>query len=132
MNKISNCLLTDPDKQNSLKSGDVAKHYYGCCETEFKTRFYNHNQSFKFRLKCNATELSKAFWQFKDTGQNPCIEWSIATRTTPYHPEAKKCNLCLSEKLAILRAGPNTSLNKKSEPNGKCQHTNKSKLRNLS
>ena len=58
----------------TLKSGDVAKHYYGCCETEFKTRFYNHNQSFKFRRKCNATKLSKAFWQLKDTGQNSSIE----------------------------------------------------------
>ena len=52
----------------TLKSDDVAKHYYGCCETEFKTRFYNHNKSFKFPQKCNATELSKAFWQLKDTG----------------------------------------------------------------
>ena len=32
--------------------------------------------------------------------------------------------LCLSEKLAILRADPNTSPNKKSELNGKCRHTN--------
>ena len=29
------------------------QHYFGCCETEFKTRFYNH------RDKANATELSK-------------------------------------------------------------------------
>ena len=99
----------------TLKSGDVAKHYYGCCETKFKTRFYNHNQSFKFQRKCNETKLSKTFWQLKDTGQNPCIEWSIATRTIPYHPGAKWCNLCLSEKLAILRADPYTSLNKKSK-----------------
>ena len=68
----------------------------------------------------------------KGTGQNPCIEWSIATRTTPYHPGAKGCNLCLSEKLAILRVDPKTSLNKKSELNGKCRHTNKFKLRNFS
>ena len=61
----------------TLKSGDVAKHYYGCCKKKFKTRFYNHNQSFKFRRKCNATKLSKAFWQLKDTGQNPCIKWSM-------------------------------------------------------
>ena len=88
----------------TLTYGDVTKHHYGCCETEFKTRFYNHNQSFKFRRKCNATELWKALWQLKDTGQNSCIEWSIATGTTPYHPGAKCCNLCLSEKLAILQA----------------------------
>ena len=127
-----NCHQSSIIYKATLKSGDVAKHYYGCSETEFKTRFYNHNQSFKFRRKCNATKLLKAFWQLKDTGQNPCIEWSIATRTTPYHPGAKECNLWLSEKLAILRADPKTSLNKKSELNGKCRHTNKFKLRNFS
>ena len=82
----------------------IAKNYYGCSKTEFKARFYNHNQSFKFRQKSNATELSKAFWQAKDTGKNPSIEWSIAARTTPYHPGARRCNLCLAEKLFILRA----------------------------
>ena len=97
-----NCCKSFIIYKATLKSGDVAKHYYGCCETEFKTRFYNHNQSFKFRWNCNATKLSKAFWQLKDTGQNPCIEWSIVTCTTPYHPGAKGCNLCLSEKLAIF------------------------------
>ena len=45
----------------TLTSDGIAKNYYGCSETEFKTRFYNHNQSFKYRQKCNATELSKAF-----------------------------------------------------------------------
>ena len=109
----------------TLKSGEVAKHYYGCCETEFQTRFYNNNQNLKFRRKCNATKLLKAFWKLKDTEQNPCIEWSIATLTTTYHPGAKWCNLYLSKKLAILRAIPNTYLNKRSELNGKCRHTNK-------
>ena len=44
----------------TLTSDDIAKNYYGCSKTEFKTRFYNHNQSFKYRQKCNATELFKA------------------------------------------------------------------------
>ena len=35
------------------------QHYFGCCETEFKTRFYNH------RGKANATELSKTIWKYK-------------------------------------------------------------------
>ena len=45
----------------SLTSDGIAKNYYGCSETEFKTRFYNYNQNFKCRQKYNATELSKAF-----------------------------------------------------------------------
>ena len=57
-----------------LLSGNAANNYYGCCETEFKTRFNNHNQSFKFRRKSNATKLSKAFWQAKDARKNPRIK----------------------------------------------------------
>ena len=99
---------------------------------EFKTRFYNRNQSFKCRPKYNATELSKAFCQAKDAGNNPVIEWSIAASTTPYYPGARWCNLCLAEKLFILRVDPTTMLNKRSKLNGKCRHKNKFKLKNLS
>ena len=62
-NKIS-CPLEGKCRESSivykacLLSGNAANNYYGCCETEFKTRFNNHNQSFKFRRKSNATELS--------------------------------------------------------------------------
>ena len=38
--------------------------YFGCCETEFKTRFYNHRQSCNHRDKANATELFKTVWKY--------------------------------------------------------------------
>ena len=113
----------------TLSTNNSTKHYYGCCEPEFKSRFYNHKQSFKFKNKANATELSKAVWQAKDAGNEPQIKWSIVTRTTPYQPGAKTCNLCLSEKLTILRANPSYTLNKRSELTGKCRHRNKYKLK---
>ena len=116
----------------TLTTDGIAKNYYGCSETEFKTRFSNDNQSFKYRKKSNSTELSKAFWQAKDTGKNPSIKWSIAARTTPYYPGARWCKLCLAEKLFILRADPTTMLNKRSELNGKCRYKNKFKLKNFS
>ena len=43
------------------------RHYFGLCETEFKVRFYNHRSSFKDQRKMNATELSKAAWDYKST-----------------------------------------------------------------
>ena len=92
----------------TLTSHGIAKNYYGCIENEFKTRFYKHNQGFKYQQKCNATELSKALWQANDAGKNPVIEWSIATHTTPYYPGARWCNLCLTEKFFILLADPTT------------------------
>ena len=38
------------------------------------------------------------------------------------------CQLCLAEKLAILWADPDTTLNKRSELVAKCRHRNKFKL----
>ena len=111
--------------------GKATYIYYGFCETEFKARFHNHKQSFKYRRKSNATELSKAFWQAKDAGKNPCIKWSIASHTAPYQPGAKSYNLCLTDELTILQADSNSTLNKRTELNKKCRHSNKFKLSNF-
>lgn len=111
------------------KSG--TKDYYGCCETEFKARFYNHNQSFKYDNKRNATALSKEVWRAKDEGDNPIITWEIAKHAKPYYCGARRCDLCVTEQLHIIRANPVTSLNKKSEITGKCRHKNKFKLVNF-
>ena len=92
-------------------SGGAAKHYYGGSETEFKVRFYNHNQSFKYDHKSNSTKLSKTVWQAKDAGKDPSIKWSIMAHHAPYQPGAKTCNLCLTEKLHILQADSSTMLN---------------------
>ena len=47
----------------STDRNDSPKLYYGCCETEFKSRFYNHRQTFKNKQKRHTTELSKVFWK---------------------------------------------------------------------
>ena len=65
-NKVS-CPLERKCRESSvvykawLISGNAANNYYGCCETEFKARFYNHNQSFKYRRKSNAPNYPKLF-----------------------------------------------------------------------
>ena len=103
-NKAS-CTLEEKCRKSSkiykacLISGNAANNYHGCCETEFKARLYKHNQSFKYRRKSNATELSKA----KDAKKKR-IKWSIAVHTAPYQPGARSCNICLTEKLTILLA----------------------------
>ena len=135
-NKV-NCPLEGKCRESSiiykatLKSNGIARHYYGCSETEFKTRINNHKQSLVHRHKRNATELSKAVWNTKDAGTNPSIEWSIAAKTNPYQPGAKSCNLCLAEKLAILQSNPDTTLNKRSELNSKCRQKSKFKLKSF-
>ena len=47
--------------QADISHGNVTESYIACSETEFKSRYYNHIQSFKNIKKRNATELSKTF-----------------------------------------------------------------------
>ena len=102
--------------------------YYGCCVTDFKARYYNHKKSFKISFKRHQKELSKLVWQLKDEGHILVIKWSIVCKAKPYSSGAIYCQLCLAEKLAILRADSDTTLNKRSELLAKCRRSNKYKL----
>ena len=102
--------------------------YYGCCETDFKAHYYNHKQSFKTSFERHQTELSKLVWRLKDEGHIPVKKWSIVCKAKPYSSSAMHCQLCLTEKLAILRVDPDTTLNGSSELVAKCRHHNKYKL----
>ena len=102
--------------------------YYGCCETDFKARYYNHKQSFKTSSKRHQTELSRLVWRLKGEGRIPVIKWSIVCKAEPYSSGAMYCQLCLAEKLAILWADPNSTLNKRPELVAKYRHGNKDKL----
>ena len=53
---------------------------------EFKAHFYNHNQSFKYWKKSNATKLSKDFCQAKDARRKPA--WNAASR--PVQPQINR------------------------------------------
>ena len=107
------------------------RHYFGLRETEFKAQFYNHRLSFKDQRKMNATELSKAVWNYENRGIKPLISWSIICKVAAFKSGAKRCNLCLAEKLAILQADQRTLLNKRSEFIFKCRRRTKFKLKNI-
>ena len=115
----------------SITFRGTSKHYIGCIETKFKTRYYNHTHSFRYREKRNATEPSQAFWNANDCGHEPVIKWSIADRTIAYQPGSRCCNFCMTENLASLLADKFTELNKRSELTGKGRHKNKCKLKNV-
>ena len=95
------------------------KLYYGTCEGEFKSRFYNHTKAFQDRG--NETEFSKYIWQLKDESKS----WSIFMYATPYKCGARRCDLCLTEKYVIARADQEHLLNKRTEIISKCRHRNK-------
>ena len=108
----------------SITSSGTSKHYIWCIGTKFMARYCNHTHSFRYREKRNAAELSKAFWNAKDSGNEPVIKWSIAVRATAYHATSRCCNLCLTEKLAILLAD-SVLHSTRSELTKKCRHKNK-------
>ena len=57
--------------------------YIGMTEGSFKTRYNNHNASFRLPQYKTATKLSEAVWLFKDNGTPYNIRWDIVKRGTP-------------------------------------------------
>ena len=98
------------------------KQYKGITYNPFKVRLGNHEKDFRDVKYRNETELSKEVWKIKDKGGQYEVRWNILGQYPPYNPASKRCQLCLSEKLEILKHdGPNL-LNKRSEIISKCRH----------
>ena len=122
--------------QAHLNTGERTECYTGSTEPPWKGRYANHKTSFTHSSKRNETGLSKRIWELRDAGEpEPTITWRIHTKSQPYRCGSRRCDLCLSEKLAILKADKNNeiiSLNVKSELMNKCRHNSKFKLKKLS
>ena len=73
----------------------------------------------------NSTELSKHIWTLKDNNTNFTINWSILATAPAYSNKSKRCHLCLTEKLYLVRAKKPSLLNKRTELISKCRHVNK-------
>ena len=76
--------------QADIAYGNTTESYIGCSETKFKSRCYNRMQSFKNIKKRNATELSKTFWNAKESGLIPTINWKIINQVISYKPATSK------------------------------------------
>ena len=105
------------------------KLYYGTCEGESKSRFYNHTKS--FRDRGNETELSKYIWQLKNKAKNYNICWKIFMYAMPSKCGARCCDLCLTEKYVISHADQEHLLNKRTKIISKCCHRNKYLIKNV-
>ncbi len=67
-------------------------------------------------LKLNDTERSKYIWKLKDNKQDFDITWAVLKQSISYTGGSKICNLCLEEKLCILKdKNKQNLLNKNSE-----------------
>ena len=71
----------------------------GLTDTDFKSRFANHKQSFRNETYSNQTELSKHVWQLKKAKVDYTIRRKILDRAQSY-PNATK-RLCTLEKFSV-------------------------------
>ena len=87
---------------------------------------------FGHRESMNEAELSKHVWGLEDHGFDSNLSWEIHKKVSPYHCASKCCGLCLSEKVSIICADPDTLLKKRTELMSKCSsHRNQFLLANI-
>ena len=103
----------------------VEKVYTGVTALAWISRYANDKTSFNIWKYINSSELSKEVWRIKDKGGEPTMKWRIIKHHVLYNPVAKRCNLCLSEKLYILEYEGTNLLNKRDKLIWKCRHHNK-------
>ena len=106
---LSECLVyhTQVDRSDINQT----KNYYGTCKKTFKERYNSHTASFRNKNLKKITELSKYTWELKNNNITYDLKWSIAYKAHPYTRGTRKCDLCLTEKLVIIKAEPESSLN---------------------
>lgn len=115
----------------STSNANDTKHYIGMTSSTFKERYRNHIKSFTHKKYSNETELSKHIWHLKQNKTDFTIKWSIIKKSISYTGGSKRCNLCLEEKLNILKEKDNCLLNKRSEIISACQHKNRFQVKSL-
>ena len=73
----------------------------GLTDTDFKSRFANHKQSFRNEVHSNQTELSKQVRQSKKAKVDYTIKWKILDRVQSYS-NATRFTLYVNESLPPL------------------------------
>ena len=103
--------------------------YIGMTSTEFRGRVRRHKHSFITESKLNETTLSKYIWDKElnrdetDDIIEPVVKWSILKECSVYRPGNINCDLCLTEKLFIIKNSMNPrTINKKQDISNKCIH----------
>ena len=116
-----NCL---PGKCTIVSEDRASYSYIGLTDNAFKKHWSNHCQSFKNKAHETSTEVSKLIRRLKRADMKYTINWQIIiTKCQSYKPSARTCNLCLTEKLLIIKSP--TSINSRTELVSKCRHSRK-------
>ena len=112
-------------KATCSANGVPDKEYIGIAATEFKDRYNNYTASFRNEDYGQSTTLSSYFWKMKHQQKNPSVTFQILRVVPSFTPERGRCALCTAEKLAILKADPKKTLNKRSDILATCRHKRK-------
>ena len=104
-----------------MKSDSNEKFYVGLTGNTFKDRYNSHQYLFRHKSGRKSTELSKYVWNLKDKGINYEIQWEIIKQSNISMRESGQCNLCLDEKIEILKL-KGSAINKRSEIISTCRH----------
>ena len=83
----------------------ILKCILKCCLSNSSSTVSLRYHSFQHKKHTNSTELSKHIWELKKNNKRHNIKWSTETI----------CNLCLSEKLCIIKAHSSNLLNERDE-----------------
>ena len=126
-----NCQVQSVVYRATVETADCRRDYTGLTALTFKERFNGHQYSMRHRSHRNSTALSKYVWSLKDKNTDFNIRWSVRRRATAYQNTTRMCNLCLAEKLEIIKADKKRSLNKRTELVSKCRHENRFYLCNF-
>ena len=118
-------MLYSAKLSSKLHSYGMEEHV-GIREPPWKTRFGNHKLFLNNRNHCKCT-IAKKVLNIKHKGGHIDISWVKINRTAAYHPVAKICKFCLTEKLHIVEI-PNNIINQVDELVSKCCHQNKFSL----
>ena len=110
---------------------NTTRIYYGATEPPFKYRLRNHQQSFRNVARQSDTNLAKYVWSLKEKNLQWDIKWDIAKQCSPYKCGSRRCGLCLTEKLEILKNSDEFMLNSRSEIMNFCRHRRKFKVKAL-
>ena len=105
------CQATEVVYRASISDGATTEFYIGLSEPPFKSKYANLQTSLRHEKYRHSTELSKHVWALKDKNVDTNIKWEILDRAKSYSNTAKRCSLCLAEKLRIITADKDKSLN---------------------
>ena len=93
----------------------MEKVYHGSTQGPFKALFNRHNFSFGHCENKTDTRFSELIWDLTNQGKSLSIRWSVVSESDPYVCKSNRYDLCLTEKLTIIRSNHPGLLNKRSE-----------------